>query len=83
MVRLYLLESMGTTVKINPVTYEPDVRHPVLNVYSSHCSVKMEVLDWLAENYGGRASTGFDGNEYYIDFSTEADITWFKMRWLS
>ena len=84
-VRLYLPERMGTTVSVNPVTYEPVVKHPILNVYSSHCSIKMPVLEWLDDTYGDSTYTGFDGErgEYYIDFPTEADVTWFKLRWLS
>ena len=85
MVRLYLLESMGTTVSVNPHTYEPDVRHPILDVHSSHCSIKTPIMEWLAKNYGTRVQPGFDVDceEYYIDFPTEADVTWFKLRWLS
>lgn len=81
---MYLLESMGTTVSVNPYTYEPDVRHPILNVGSSHCSIKQPIWDWIREQHGdGGCHFGFDGNEYYIDFPTEKDVTWFKLRWLS
>ena len=85
MVRLYLLESMGTTVSVNPVTYEPDVSHPILHIGSSYSSIKQPIMEWLAENYGTRVQPGFDTEveDYYIDFPTEADVTWFKLRWLS
>lgn len=83
--RLYLYQSWGQLLGANPVTYEPRVTHPILEVYSSHCSIKAPIQEWLVENYGTRVQPGFDGEagEYYIDFPTEADITWFRLMWLS
>ena len=82
MARLLLPFEMGRMSLINPHTFEAEYDHPILNIYSSYSSVKQPILAWLVENYGNRASTGFDGNEYYIDFPTDADLMWFKLRWL-
>jgi hypothetical protein len=85
MIRFYLpIEGMGITKGVDPNTYEPDMYHPILDVGSSYSSVKTEIMQWLAEYYGDdpEQRTGID-HEYYIDFDTEADLTWFKLRWLS
>lgn len=85
MVRMHLPFSMGTPGVTNPVTFEQDIRHPILNIGSSYSSIKTPIMQWLAENYGNKVNCGFDGEceEYYIDFPTEADVTWFKLRWMS
>ncbi len=83
MVRLSLPYSMGRTTVVNPMTFESEYDHPILNIYSSHSSVKQPIMQWCAEIWGNRVSMGFDGDDYYIDFPTEADLNWFKLRWLS
>lgn len=86
-IRFHLPLNLGRQVYVDPVTYEPRVIHPILDVRSSYCSIKTEIMQWLIEYYGDTYAThpvrvGFD-NEYYIDFDTEADLMWFKLRWLS
>lgn len=82
MIRVYLPLTMGHRTSFNPMTYEEEWEHPILYVGSSHSSIKQPIMEWLAETYGTEVQPGFDG-EYYIDFPTEADVTWFKLRWLS
>lgn len=84
-VRLQLPLSMGKTPHIDPYTFEPVIEHPILKVGSSYCGVKSHITDWLAEQYGIRNigdMIGFADGEYYIDFPTEADMVWFKLKWL-
>ena len=81
MARLLLPFSMGSQVYAHPDTYEPTIDHPILDIGSSYSGVKTPILEWLQEKYGDTASTGFNGDEYYIDFPTEADITLFMLRW--
>jgi len=84
MTRLLLPFSMGTVVGVNPMTYEEQIEHPVLHIGSCSANVKQSIWDWLKEQYSdGECRVGFDGSEYYIDFPSEADVTWFKLRWLS
>ena len=82
---MFLPFSMGTPGVTNPVTFEQDIQHPILNIGSSYSSIKPDIMEWLAATYGTRVQPGFDVDceEYYIDFPTEADVTWFKLRWLS
>lgn len=84
-VRLYLPFSMGIRVNFDPLTYEEEWVHPILHIGSSYSSIKAPIMEWLAENYGTRVQPGFDTEveDYYIDFPTDADVTWFKLRWLS
>lgn len=89
--RLYLLDAGVTTYNgVNPITYEPSVSHSLLDIHSSHMSLKTEITQWLIEYYHITADQndqryGFDREtgEYYIDFDTEQDLMWFKLRWLS
>ena len=78
--------TMGYIRGVHPMTYEPEVVHPILEVHSSYSSIKTEIMQWLIEYYGDTPDddvrVGFD-TEYYIDFDTEQDLTWFKLRWLS
>lgn len=83
MVRLTLPHSMGRMTAVNPQTFEAEYHHPILNIYSSYSSVKQPIMEWCASTWGNRVSMGFDGDDYYIDFPTEADLNWFKLRWLS
>lgn len=80
--RLVLPFSMGTYGLIDPVTYERPLDHPILVVGSSNAIIKWPIIQWLTDTYGDRFSTGFDGTDYYIDFPSEEDITWFKLKWL-
>lgn len=83
MIRLYLPFEMGKVVYFNPVSYETEYDHPVLNIGSSHASVKSEICDWMSHNYG-YCHTGFDGQtgKYFVAFRTEEDKTNFALRWL-
>jgi hypothetical protein len=83
MVRLLLPFSMGKEVRTKDKWVDFEYEHPILIIGSSYSSIKQPILEWLVDTYGTDVKTGFDGNEYYIDFPTEADITWFKLRWLS
>lgn len=80
--RLSLPFSMGTYGSVDPDTYEHSINHPVLDIGSSQSWVKTHIQVWLVNHYGHDFTIGFDGNDYYIDFPTEADIAWFKLRWL-
>lgn len=84
MVRFLLPFEMGTIKTIQNGTdwADFDYDHPILIIGSSHSSIKQPILEWLVETWGDKVSTGFDGDNYYIDFPTEADLTWFKVRWL-
>jgi hypothetical protein len=82
-VRLLLPYSMGSEVYVNPMTFEPAIDHPILDIGSSYSSVKQPIMQWCAELWGNRVSMGFNGDDYYIDFPTESDLNWFKLRWLS
>lgn len=82
-VRMLLPHSMGRVTVINPHTFEAEYDHPILNIYSSYSSIKQPIMEWLVETWGNRLAMGFDGNDYYIDFPSEADMNWFKLRWLA
>lgn len=81
-VRMLLPFSMGREVLTTHPFDTPYIEHPILDVGSSYSSVKQPIMAWCAEHYGNRISMGFDGNDYYIDFPTEADVTVFKLKWL-
>lgn len=84
MVRLLLPFSMGKVIYSDPMTFEEHIDHPILSIGSCSANVKQPIWDWLKEQYSdSECSVGFDGSEYYIDFPTEADVTWFKMRWMA
>lgn len=80
--RLVLPFSMGTYGLVDPFTYEPMIDHPILDIGSSYSSIKVPIQKWLFDTHGDKFETGFDGNDYYIDFPTEADLNWFKLKWL-
>ncbi len=80
-VRMSLPISMGKVVHTDPFTLEPEIDHPILDIGSSYSSVKPHILDWLIKHYGNNFSIGIDG-EYYIDFPTEKDLLWFKLKFL-
>lgn len=83
MTRLLLPFSMGKVIYSDPMTFEEHIDHPILNIGSSSAQLKQPIWDWLQAQHGNsECRIGFDGNEYYIDFPSEADVTWFKMRWL-
>lgn len=81
-VRMYLPFSMGKTIRTDPFTFEPVIEHPILEIGSSYSSVKSHILEWMAEQYDIRGIVGSEDRGYYIDFPTEADMVWFKLRWL-
>ncbi len=80
-VRMYLPFSMGKTIHTDPFTFEPVIEHPILDIGSSYSVIKPHIEDWVDEHCPDRAIGLEDGN-YYIDFPTEADMAWFKLRWL-
>lgn len=80
--RMLLPFNMGTYGIMDPDTGECPLDHPILVVGSSNSTIKWPIMWWLIDTYGDRISTGFDGTEYFIDFPSEEDITWFKMKWL-
>lgn len=80
--RLLLPFKMGKYGPMDPLTYERKIDHPILDIGSSHSWVKAHIQVWLVNHYGNDITIGFDGNDYYIDFPTEADLNWFKLRWL-
>lgn len=80
--RMTLPFSMGTYGLMDPVTYEQPIDHPILNIGSSYCLVKFHIIEWLDDTYGDQVKTGFNGTDYYIDFPSEEDITFFKLKWL-
>ena len=84
-VRMQLFFDMGKVVHTDRFTLEPVIEHPILDIGSSFSRVKQHIFDWLTVRYGVRAvgdMLGFADGEYYIDFPTEADMIWFKLRWL-
>ena len=81
-VRMLLPYSMGKFGPMDPRTFEHDIDHPILEIYSSHSSIKQPIMEWLVETWGDKLGMGFDGTDYYIDFPSEADMNWFKLRWL-
>lgn len=80
--RMLLPFSMGTYGRMDPDTYERPIDHPILDIGSSYSWVKEPIMDWLVETYDDNFKIGFDGIDYYIDFLSEADLTWFKLKWL-
>lgn len=62
----------------------PYINHPILDVGSSSCDLKHEVMVWLYENINNRYRFEFDSEarEYCIIFNSEQDMTWFKLRWI-
>jgi hypothetical protein len=81
--RLFLPFSMGRETVVDPVTFETEIDHPILDIGSSYSSVKYPIIEWLVDRYGTNCSTGYDGDagQYYIDFPSEKDITVFLLRW--
>jgi len=82
-VRLTLPFSMGREIPSHHPYIDAEYDHPILIIGSSYSSVKQPIMQWCAETWGNRVSMGFDGDDYYIDFPSEADLNWFKLRWLS
>jgi hypothetical protein len=74
---------MGRQLPSTDPFIDVEYDHPILIIGSSYSSVKQPIMQWCAEIWGDRVSMGFDGDDYYIDFPTEADLNWFKLRWLS
>ncbi len=79
--RMMLPFSMGKVVHTDPYTLAPVIEHPILDIGNSYSSVKSHIMDWLIDRYGNCFCVGLDG-EYYIEFPTEKDMLWFKLRWL-
>lgn len=80
-VRMYLRPDMGKIIHTNPFTLEPVVEHPILDIGSSYCAIKSHILEWLHEQYCDY-TVGFEYGRNYIEFPTEQDMVWFKLRWL-
>ena len=55
--------------------------HPVLNISSSCAYLKLDVAEWLTNNFGINWKFKFE-NGYCIYFESESDKNWFIMRWL-
>ncbi len=82
-VRMYLPFSMGKVTHTDPYTFEPIIEHPILDIGSSYSSIKPHIIKWLAEqHYNVLDIVGIADGNYYIDFRTEEDMIWFKLRWL-
>ena len=80
--RMLLPFSMGTYGPMDSNTRERPIDHPILDIGSSYACVKEPIMYWLVETYDDNFKIGFDNNDYYIEFLTEADLNWFKLRWL-
>ena len=80
-VRMLLPFEMGKVTSFNPTTFEETIDHPVLDIGSSWAAVKPEIREWMVDTFGF-CHTGFDCGKYFIDFESEADMAWFKLRWL-
>ena len=81
MIKLPLPITMGKSF-VDHRTLEIKCIHPVLDVSSSHCCVKEEIIDWLVETFEKKFHMGFDGTDYFIAFANEEDLLLFKLKWL-
>jgi len=81
-VRMLLPFNMGKVITdFNAYSYEETIDHPVLDISSSFAIVKPEIRQWMVDTFGF-CHSGCDCGKYFIDFRTEADMDWFKLRWL-
>lgn len=82
MIAIRLPFSMGDIIRspMNPFI-EHVIDHPILEIGSSCSVLRSEVVDWLVENSGSYEFKIEDG-EHCLIFSSEADATAFKLRWL-
>jgi hypothetical protein len=83
MIKLPIPFSMGTYGEPDPMTFEYEIDHPILNIGSSYSSLKDEVAEWLDANLGKSWSCEWDnyGAEYRMIFESEEDMTLFLLRW--
>lgn len=80
-VRMLLPFNMGRVTHFNQDTYEETIEHPVLNISGSYATVKPEIRKWMIDTFR-YCHSGFICGDYFIDFKTEEDMNWFKLRWL-
>ena len=81
MIKLPIPFSMGTYGEPDPMTFEYEIDHPILNIGSSYSSLKDEVAEWLDAKFDKSWSCewGHDGAE--LIFESEEDMTLFLLRW--
>lgn len=45
-------------------------------------SLNKNVQEWLDTFLKGKWNFGHTKDEFFIDFKTESDLNWFKLRWM-
>lgn len=82
MIKLPIPFSMGTYGEPDPMTFEYEIDHPILNIGSSYSSIKDEVAEWLDATFGERWKCELGQRaEFTMIFETEEDMTLFLLRW--
>lgn len=74
--------SLAKNTRVNINTFEREyANHPVLEIGSSTCRLKEEVIRWLKEQ-GIKYTFLFYSDGYTIQFPNDKDATMFCLRWL-
>lgn len=74
---------LAESININPITFLPEIQHPILSFSSSSTCLRNDVIQWLIETFGAHSWVfDFNGKDYQLTFNSEEDLTFFKMRWL-
>ena len=82
MIKLPIPFSMGTYGEPDPMTFEYEIDHPILNIGSSYSSLKDEVAEWLDATFGERWKCVLSQRaEFTMIFESEEDMTLFLLRW--